>query len=76
MSIIADSHLASAECYIWMVEDNSYSLGRIDVSLILVEWYPPFILKAQELIGKNCHSGPKEPQVDINGNRDESPSQE
>ncbi|GFX33773.1 hypothetical protein TNCV_3961821 [Trichonephila clavipes] len=28
-----------------------------------------------ELIGKNCHSGPKEPQENINGNRDDSPSQ-
>ncbi|GFT47267.1 hypothetical protein TNCV_3748781 [Trichonephila clavipes] len=27
-----------------------------------------------ELVGKNCHSGPKEPQKNINGNRDESPS--
>ncbi|GFT06396.1 hypothetical protein TNCV_3355451 [Trichonephila clavipes] len=25
-----------------------------------------------ELVGKKCYSGPKEPQEDINGNRDES----
>ncbi|GFU57078.1 hypothetical protein TNCV_1779431 [Trichonephila clavipes] len=28
-----------------------------------------------DLVGKNCHSGPKEPQEDISRNRDESPSQ-
>ncbi|GFX21245.1 hypothetical protein TNCV_2251931 [Trichonephila clavipes] len=29
----------------------------------------------RQLVAKNCHSGPKEPQEDINGNRDERPSQ-
>ncbi|GFV64801.1 hypothetical protein TNCV_808981 [Trichonephila clavipes] len=32
-------------------------------------------LKLRKLVGKNCHSVPKEPQEDINGNHDESPSQ-
>ncbi|GFV76797.1 hypothetical protein TNCV_4730171 [Trichonephila clavipes] len=32
-------------------------------------------LVTEWLVGKNCHSSPKEPQEDFKGNRDESPSQ-
>ncbi|GFW91442.1 ATP-dependent DNA helicase [Trichonephila clavipes] len=39
---------------------------RVDIDNRCVVPYSPL------LVGKNCHSGPKEPQEDIGGNRDES----